>query len=105
MPKELKRKSARKADEAKPIEAKVGIKPNADGSAMYRSGETIAIAAVYGPKKMHPQHAQNPEKGTLRCTYNMLSFSVSDRIRPGPNMRAIEINKITERALSPVVML
>ncbi len=101
----IKRKSGRKADEIRPISAKVGIIPNADGSAEYISGKTKAIAAVYGPKKMHPQHAQNPAKGTLRCTYNMLSFSVSDRIRPGPNRRATEISKITEWALAPIVML
>ena len=102
----FKRQDGRKPNEMrKPISAKVGIVPNADGSAMYCSGKTIAIAAVYGPKKMHPQHLQNPEKGTLRCTYNMLSFSVSDRIRPGPNRRSTEIGKITEWALEPVVML
>ena len=105
MVKEIKRLSGRKADEIRPIEAKVGIIPNADGSAMFKSGNTVAIAAVYGPKKMHPQHLQDPAKGTLRCTYNMLSFSVTDRIRPGPNRRATEISKITEWALEPIVML
>jgi exosome complex component RRP41 len=100
------RKDGRKNDELrKPILAEVGIIPNADGSAMFQIGKTIAIAAVYGPKKMHPQHSQNPEKGTLRCTYNMNSFSVEDRIRPGPSRRSTEISKITEWALEPVVML
>jgi len=102
---EFKRPDGRKNDEMRPVEAKVGIIPNANGSAMFKSGETVAIAAVYGPKKMHPQHQQNPAKGQLRCTYNMLSFSVSDRIRPGLNRRSTEIGKITEWALDPVVML
>ncbi|OYT36524.1 exosome complex exonuclease Rrp41 [Candidatus Pacearchaeota archaeon ex4484_71] len=102
---EFKRPDGRKNDELRPIEAKVGIIPNADGSAMYRSGDTVAIAAVYGPKKMHPQHQQDPSKGKLRCTYNMLSFSVSDRIRPGLNRRSTEIGKITEWALDPVLDL
>ena len=102
----FKRKSGRKVDEMRsPILAKVGVVPSADGSAMFQTGKTIAIAAVYGPKKMHPLHAQNPEKGTLRCTYNMNSFSVEDRIRPGPSRRSTEISKITEWALEPVVML
>lgn len=106
MTKEYKREDGRKLDEMRsPILAKVGIVPNADGSAMFQIGKTIAIAAVYGPKEHHPRNQRNPERGTLRCTYNMLSFSVSDRIRPGPNRRSTEIGKITEWALDPVVML
>ncbi len=105
MTKEFKRPDGRKVNEMRKITAKVGIIPNADGSAMFAFGDTVAIAAVYGPKKMHPQHAQNPERGTLRCNYNMLSFSVTDRIRPGPSRRSTEISKITEWALQPVVMI
>jgi len=102
---ETKRKSGRKADEMRPISAKVGIIPNANGSAMFQSGKTIAIAAVYGPKEHHPRSQRNPSRGTLRCTYNMLSFSVTDRIRPGSNRRSTEISKIIGWALEPVLML
>jgi exosome complex component RRP41 len=101
----FKRPDGRKNNEMRKIEAKVGIIPNADGSAMFSIGDTTAIVAVYGPRKMHPQHQQDPEKGVLRCTYNMDSFSVSERIRPGPSRRSIEISKIIEWALSPVLML
>ena len=101
----FERPDGRKLNELRKITAKVGIIPNADGSAMFAFGDTIAIAAVYGPKKMHPQHSQNPERGTLRCNYNMISFSVTERIRPGPNRRSTEISKITEWALHPVVMI
>jgi len=98
--KTFKRTDGRKPDEIREMKAKVGVVPNADGSAIFQFGDTIAIAAVYGPKKMHPQHSQNPEKGTLRCNYNMLSFSVNDRIRPGPNRRSTEISKITDGLLN-----
>jgi len=101
----FKRPDGRKNDETRAIKAKVGIVPNADGSAMFQTGKTIAVAAVYGPKKMHPQHQQDPEKGTLRCTYTMLSFSVAERARPGQNRRSMEIGKITEWALEPVLMI
>jgi len=103
--KEFKRPDGRKPDELRPMQAKVGVVPNADGSALFSFGDTIAIAAVYGPKKMHPQHQQDPEKGTLRCNYSMLSFSVDDRIRPGPNRRSTEISKITEWALEPSLLI
>jgi len=105
MTKEFQRADGRGIEDIRPMKAKVGIIPNADGSAMFSFGGTVAIAAVYGPGKMHPQHSQNPEKGTLRCNYNMLSFSVTDRIRPGPSRRSMEISKITEWALEPVLML
>lgn len=101
----FKRPDGRKVDETREIKAEVGVIPNADGSAMFSFGDTIAIAAVYGPKQMHPQHSQNPEKGTLRCSYNMLSFSVAERARPGPNRRSQEISKITEWALEPILMI
>jgi len=100
-----KRFDGRKFDELREIETKIGIIPEADGSAMYRSGKTIAIAAVYGPRKLHPQHMQNPQTGILRVNYDMMSFSVPDRKKPGPNRRGQEISKVIEWALSQCIDL
>lgn len=100
-----KRPDGRKFDETREMEAKIGVVKNADGSALFRFGDTIAIAAVYGPKPLHPQHLQNPRKGVLRVVYDMLSFSVTERKKPGPSRRSQEISKVTEWALSPVVEL
>jgi exosome complex component RRP41 len=99
------RADGRAFDELREIEAKVGIIPEADGSAMYRSGKTIAIASVFGPRTLHPQHMQNPRKGILRVNYDMMTFSVSDRKKPGPNRRSQEISKVTEWALSQCASL
>ena len=98
-----KRFDGRKFDELREIKAEVGVVPRADGSAMFAFGDTIAIAAVYGPKTLHPQHMQDPEKGILRVVYDMLSFSVPDRKRPGPSRRSQEISKVTQWSLNPVV--
>ncbi len=100
-----KRPDKRKMDELRPIKAEIGVIPNADGSAMFAFGETVAIVAVYGPKPLHPQHLQDPEKGILRCTYTMLPFSVTERARPGPNRRSREIGLVTGNALSGVIDL
>jgi exosome complex component RRP41 len=100
-----KRFDGRKVDELREMKAQIGVVPNADGSALFQQGDTIAIAAVYGPKILNPKHCQNPEKGVLRVHYNMLSFSVGERIRPGLNRRSQEISKVTEWALAPVVLL
>ena len=100
-----KRFSGRKFDEMREIEAKVGVIKRADGSALFRMGDTIAIAAVYGPRELHPRFLQNPETGILRCNYDMTSFSVPERKRPGPNRRGVEISLVTEKALLPVLEL
>ena len=100
-----KRMDGRKLDEMRPIVAKVGIIPRADGSAFFSFGETKAIAAVYGPRPLHPQFLQNPEKGIIRVYYDMMSFSVPERKRPGPSRRSSEISYVTKKALEPVVML
>jgi len=100
-----KRSDNRKMDEMRKIEAKVGIIPRASGSAMFRIGDTIAIAGVHGPRNLHPKFLQDPEKGVLRCYYTMLPFSVSDRIRPGPSRRSNEISLVTEKSLLPALDL
>ncbi|RLF93131.1 exosome complex exonuclease Rrp41, partial [Thermococci archaeon] len=38
------------------------------------------------------------------CKYNMASFSVEERKRPGPDRRSVEISKVTRGALEPVVL-
>ena len=98
-----KRFDGRKFDETREIRAEIGIIPRADGSALFAFGDTIAIAAVYGPRTLHPQHLQDPERGVLRVVYDMMSFSVPDRKRPGPSRRSQEISKITQWALAPAV--
>ena len=96
-----KRADNRKFDEPRKMEAKVGVIGRADGSAMFKIGDTIAVAAVYGPKELYPRFLQNSEKGVLKCIYDMLSFSVPERKRPGPNRRSVEISLVTEKALLP----
>lgn len=100
-----KRESGRSIEETREIKAKVGIVPSADGSAMFETGKTRAIAVVRGPRELHPQHMRNSETGILRVTYGMMPFSVWDRIRPGPSRRSQEISKVAEWALAPCVDL
>jgi len=93
-------------DETRPIEAKVGVIPRADGSAMFKIGNTWAYAAVYGPRNLHPKFLQDPQKGILRCSYNMMPFSSSgERVRPGGSRRSKEISLVTQKALLPVLNL
>ncbi len=101
-----KRFDGRNWGELREIEAKAGVIPNADGSAYFRIGKTIAYAAVYGPRELHPKFLQDPKKGVLRCYYDMMPFSgIGDRVRPGGSRRSKEISMVMEKALLPVVEL
>ena len=96
----------RKFDELRPMEAKVGIIKRADGSAMFRVGKTTALAAVYGPRELHPKFLQNPEEGVLRVRYSMLPFSGhGERVRPGASRRSKELSMVIGSALAPVLDL
>lgn len=101
-----KRLDGRAVDELRPMEAKAGVIPNADGSAYFKIGNTVAYAAVYGPRELFPKFLQDPKTGLLRCHYSMMPFSGSgERIRPGQNRRAQEISMVIASALNPVIDL
>lgn len=100
-----KRIDGRGLDEMRPFEVKAGILDRADGSASFRIGNTMAIAAVYGPREMHPRHNADPSRATLRCRYNMAPFSTTERVRPGPSRRSVEISKVIKGAFSNAIFL
>lgn len=100
-----KRLDGRKLEEWRDIEIKTGVIPNADGSCQVNFGKTKVIASVYGPRELHPKHMVMSDKALVRARYDMLSFSVEDRKRPGPGRREIEISKVTAEALRDVVLV
>lgn len=100
-----KRLDGRRPDEIRPIKIEAGVLEKADGSAYVEYGGTHAIAAVYGPREMHPRHLTEPQQAVLRVKYDMVPFSVGDRKRPGPDRRSIEISKVIRESLEPVVFL
>ncbi len=56
------RTDGRRPDELRPIRIELGVLKNADGSAIFEMGNTKVIAAVYGPKEMHPRHMALPDR-------------------------------------------
>lgn len=101
-----KRFDGRGFDEIRPMSAEAGIIPRADGSARFQIGDTVALAAVYGPRQLHPKFMQNPGRGILRVHYNMMPFSGhGNRVRPGGNRRSKEISMVMRNALLPVLNL
>jgi exosome complex component RRP41 len=100
-----KRLDGRKWNELRPISIQVGLMKNADGSAYIEWGKNKIMAAVYGPKEVHPKHQVLPDRALLRCRYHMAPFSVDERKNPAPSRREIEISKVTREALQPAVIV
>jgi exosome complex component RRP41 len=93
----------RKLDELRPIKIQVGPLHNADGSAFVEWGQNKVMAAVYGPREVHPRHLQQNNKAVIQCKYNMAAFAVDERKRPGLDRRSQEISKVIGEAFESVV--
>ncbi len=101
---EFIRVDGRKKKELRPISIEVGVLDSADGSALVRMGKNIILAAVHGPRELHPKHLALPDRANLRCTYRMSTFSVPERKSPAPSRREKEISKVLTEALESVVL-
>ena len=98
------RLDGRRADELRPVKIEVGVLARADGSCYIEMGGNKVIAAVYGPREVHPRHLQEVTRAIVRYRYNMASFSVEERKRPGPDRRSYELSKVSREALEPVIL-
>ncbi|MEM1581988.1 MAG: exosome complex exonuclease Rrp41 [Candidatus Bathyarchaeia archaeon] len=95
----------RRPNDLRPIKMEVGILSNADGSAYIEQGKSKILAAVYGPREVHPRHLALPDRALLRCRYHMAPFSVEERKTPAPSRREIELSKVIREALEPAIFL
>ena len=95
----------RTIDELRTVKIPVGRVKNADGSAFIEFGKNKIVAAVYGPREVHPKHMAQPDRCVLRCRYHMSPFSTDTRKNPAPSRREIEISKVMREALEPALML
>ena len=101
--KEKKRVDGRKMEELRPLSIKVGVLPNADGSAYLEWGQNKVYAAVFGPREALPKHTANPYKTVVKVNYRMATFSVPERKQPRPNRRDMEISKVLGEALDRAI--
>ncbi len=97
------RLDGRRLDELRPIRIEAGTLHQADGSAFVEWGQNKVMAAVYGPREVHPRHLQQNHKAVIQCKYNMAAFAVDERKRPGLDRRSQEISKVIAEAFESVV--
>jgi exosome complex component RRP41 len=94
----------RQINELRPIEIEVGVLDKANGSAYLVWGENKILAAVYGPREVHPRHLAKPDRAFIRCRYHMAPFSTDERKHPAPSRREVELSKVIRMALEPAIL-
>src|ERR671922_1063303 len=100
-----RRTDGRGIDELRTVKITVGPAKNADGSAFIEFGKNKILAAVYGPREVHPKHMALPDRCVLRCRYHMSPFSTDTRKNPAPSRREVEISKVMRESLEPALIL
>src|SRR2546422_11110160 len=100
-----KRTDGRGIDDLREVNITVGSVKNADGSAFIEFGKNKILAAVYGPREVHPKHMAQSDRCVLRCRYHMSPFSTDTRKNPAPSRREVGISRVMRESLEPALML
>jgi exosome complex component RRP41 len=93
----------RKFDELRSIKMEIGVLEKANGSAYIEWGKNKIIAAIYGPREVHPRRLSLTDKALVRCRYHMTPFSTDERKRPAPSRREVELSKVIAAAVEPII--
>ncbi len=65
-----RRLDGRRLDELRPIRIEANVLNRADGSAYIEWGGNKVLAAVYGPREVHPRHLQEPARAIIQARYD-----------------------------------
>ncbi len=98
------RTDQRQINDLRNIEIEVGLLDKANGSAFLTWGKNKILAAVYGPREVHPRHLARPDRAFVRCRYHMAPFSTDERKHPAPSRREVELSKVIRMALEPAIL-
>jgi exosome complex component RRP41 len=98
------RTDQRQINDLRNIEFELGVLDKANGSAYLTWGRNKILAAVYGPREVHPRHLAKPDRAFIRCRYHMAPFSTDERKHPAPSRREVELSKVIRMALEPAIL-
>ena len=107
MVEERKRIDGRRFDEIRPLDMEVGLLPRTHGSALFRRGETQALAVATLGSSSDEQKIEalaGEEFKAFMLHYNFPPFCVGE-VRPlrGPGRREIGHGALAERAVKPIL--
>ena len=78
--------------EIRRTEIRLGVVPNADGSAFFQQGHTEVIATVYGPREVQSRRKMAHDRAIINCEYTMAPFSTAERKPTRKSDRYVSLN-------------
>ena len=94
---EGKRFDGRKLDEFRDITIETGVSKNAEGSARVKIGKTEVIVGI--KMAVSEPYPDSPDQGNLMVTAELLPLSSSRYELGPPKIEAIELARVTDRAI------
>lgn len=99
------RQDGRKPKQIRNITYRMGVYPQADGSAYFEQGNTKVICSVYGPHECRYRSRINEEACIINCQYSQATFSVPDRRnRPRGDRRGKGYSRLLERTFESAIL-
>lgn len=102
------RLDGRKTLELRPINCKLGVFSQADGSAYLEMGNTSVLAAVFGPHeitKSGKSRGGQQDKAYVNCQYSQATFSTIERKKkPRADVRSSELTNTIREIFDNVIL-
>lgn len=102
------RRDGRRPAELRRITTQMAVLADADGSAMFRMGNTQVLAAVFGPREVEVRSQLKHDRAIVKCEYSMASFSTGGeggRRRGKGDRRSAELSLVIRAALEQTIAL
>lgn len=94
----------RRPKEIRKLEAQIDVLSSADGSAIYRMGNTKVLAAVFGPREVKRRGEMREDRAIVHCEYSMAAFSTGERRKRGKqDRRSQEISLVIRNTLEQCI--
>ncbi|KAH3762254.1 exosome component 4 [Pelomyxa schiedti] len=97
------RVDGRRATELRHIDCAMGIFTHTDGSAFFKMGNTLALAAVYGPREPargKPSHS----RASIECSFTMATFSTPMRKKTTKDRNTTDVAVMLKQIFESVIL-
>lgn len=103
---EGQRMDGRYPNEVRKIHCELGALARADGSALYKQGDTHVLAAVYGPREPANRADLEHDKAVVNCEFSSAMFASSSHRRTWKgDRRSTAAALVVQRAFEGVILL